>query len=50
MPFGTTAFAPSFLRVTDSVTKWLDYFQYLAIYIDGNLPQNIKICQSNFRI
>ena len=32
-----------------SVTRWLDYFLYLAIYNNGNLPNSESIWQSRFK-
>ena len=31
---------------TCSVTRWLDFYQYLAIYNNENLPKAFKYCQS----
>ena len=37
------------LPTTTSVTRWLDFFQYLAIYNIKKLPKTYKICQNSFK-
>ena len=42
---------PAFFGHTcNSVTRWVNYFKYMAIYTNENLPNSITFCQSKIDI